>query len=96
MWIVKYVSQEGETSEELMIVRNKPKYGYVWGDYVNTNGCVEMQCVNGLFSYDLMNDCMSLGIHRLWKNYFVNQIAPHPDSVLLDVAGGTGKLNEIF
>ena len=56
MWIIKYVSQEGETSEELMILRNEPKCGYVWGDYMNTNRCVEMQRMNGLFNYDLMNE----------------------------------------
>lgn len=42
-----------------------------------------------------MNDLMSVGIHRLWKDYFVYRLAPHPNMKLLDVAGGTGKEGNI-
>jgi demethylmenaquinone methyltransferase/2-methoxy-6-polyprenyl-1,4-benzoquinol methylase len=42
--------------------------------------------------YDLMNDLMSLGIHRLWKRIFVTQLAPRPKRTLLDLAGGTGDI----
>jgi demethylmenaquinone methyltransferase/2-methoxy-6-polyprenyl-1,4-benzoquinol methylase len=42
--------------------------------------------------YDLMNDLMSLGIHRLWKDALMDWIAPRPDLALLDVAGGTGDI----
>jgi ubiquinone/menaquinone biosynthesis C-methylase UbiE len=42
-------------------------------------------------SYDRMNDAMSLGIHRIWKDIFVNRLAPTPQANILDVAGGTGK-----
>ncbi|CAG8500656.1 2045_t:CDS:2, partial [Paraglomus occultum] len=42
--------------------------------------------------YDLMNDLMSLGVHRLWKNYFINSLAPGPDTKLIDVAGGSGDI----
>ncbi len=42
--------------------------------------------------YDLMNDLMSAGIHRLWKAEFVAWLAPRPDMHLLDVAGGTGDI----
>ncbi|EFA77331.1 hypothetical protein PPL_12542 [Heterostelium album PN500] len=42
-------------------------------------------------SYDVMNDAMSLGIHRLWKDEFINTLNPTPGSHLLDVAGGTGN-----
>ncbi|GAA49030.1 ubiquinone biosynthesis methyltransferase [Clonorchis sinensis] len=42
--------------------------------------------------YDLMNDVMSAGIHRLWKDNFVHQIMPTHNLKFLDVAGGTGKL----
>ena len=41
--------------------------------------------------YDLMNDVMSGGIHRLWKDYFMEKLAPQPGTKLLDVAGGTGS-----
>lgn len=43
-------------------------------------------------SYDLMNDLMSGGIHRLWKNKLIRHIRPRPDHAYLDVAGGTGDI----
>ena len=42
--------------------------------------------------YDLMNDVMSLGIHRLWKDTLIRMIAPRPGQQLLDIAGGTGDI----
>ncbi len=42
--------------------------------------------------YDLMNDLMSGGVHRLWKQTFVDWLAPRPGLRLLDVAGGTGDI----
>ena len=42
--------------------------------------------------YDLMNDCMSGGLHRLWKHALIRMLAPAPGSQLLDVAGGTGDI----
>jgi len=42
--------------------------------------------------YDLMNDVMSLGIHRLWKDGLIDWLRPRPDMTLLDVGGGTGDV----
>lgn len=42
--------------------------------------------------YDLMNDLMSLGIHRLWKSRFLDVLAPRAERRLVDVAGGTGDI----
>ena len=42
--------------------------------------------------YDLMNDLMSGGIHRLWKASLIDQLRPRPGMHLLDVAGGTGDI----
>ncbi len=42
--------------------------------------------------YDLMNDLMSGGLHRLWKDYLVKLMNPRPDQTVLDVAGGTGDI----
>jgi len=47
-------------------------------------------------SYDLMNDAMSLGIHRVWKDYFMKKLDPGPTTKLLDVAGGTGDISFRF
>lgn len=43
-------------------------------------------------SYDIMNDAMSLGIHRLWKDMFMEELSPTPGTKLLDMAGGTGDI----
>ena len=53
--------------------------------------------VRGVFTsvaskYDLMNDAMSMGMHRLWKRDFVNDVAMRPTLRCLDVAGGTGDI----
>jgi demethylmenaquinone methyltransferase/2-methoxy-6-polyprenyl-1,4-benzoquinol methylase len=53
--------------------------------------------VGGVFSsvarnYDLMNDLMSGGMHRLWKNRFVAKVKPRPAEKILDMAGGTGDI----
>ena len=42
--------------------------------------------------YDLMNDLMSGGAHRLWKNEFVARVKPRPGEAILDMAGGTGDI----
>ena len=44
------------------------------------------------FRYDLMNDLMSAGLHRLWKDSFIDWLAPRKNTHLLDVAGGTGDI----
>src|SRR3546814_8373567 len=42
--------------------------------------------------YDLMNDLMSGGLHRLWKDQFARRVKPRPGDAILDMAGGTGDL----
>ena len=42
--------------------------------------------------YDLMNDLMSGGMHRLWKNRFVSRVKPQKGEQILDMAGGTGDI----
>ena len=43
-------------------------------------------------SYDLMNDAMSAGMHRLWKDRFVRRVKPREGEHILDMAGGTGDI----
>ncbi len=57
--------------------------------------------VQGVFSsvaskYDVMNDAMSFGIHRIWKDAMMDWLAPRPRQKLLDVAGGTGDISFRF
>ena len=46
--------------------------------------------------YDLMNDIMSLGIHRLWKKEFINYLNPQKNTKLIDVASGTGDIAGLY
>ena len=46
--------------------------------------------------YDIMNDVMSMGIHRIWKEAMMDWLAPRPGQKLLDVAGGTGDISFKF
>ncbi len=46
--------------------------------------------------YDLMNDLMSMGLHRLWKRFAVSQANLRPGMRVLDVAGGTADLTRLF
>lgn len=62
-----------------------------------TSTVIHHYTVGGVFSsvassYDIMNDAMSLGIHRLWKDHFVSQLDPRGGINCLDVAGGTGDI----
>ena len=57
--------------------------------------------VNSVFSevhkkYDFMNDVMSLGIHRVWKEKFIDWMNPQPNTKLIDVASGTGDIAKLF
>lgn len=57
--------------------------------------------VRGVFDsvatrYDIMNDLMSAGLHRIWKRYTIDQAAAKPGNVILDLAGGTGDLAREF
>jgi len=46
--------------------------------------------------YDLMNDLMSLGIHRLWKKNFISWLNPQKNTTLIDVASGTGDIAKLY
>ena len=57
--------------------------------------------VRGVFDavagkYDLMNDAMSMGVHRIWKDLTITKLNPQPGEILIDVAGGTGDLARRF
>jgi demethylmenaquinone methyltransferase/2-methoxy-6-polyprenyl-1,4-benzoquinol methylase len=59
------------------------------------------QRVRGVFDsvapkYDVMNDLMSAGLHRLWKRYTLTVANPQPGNQVLDIAGGTGDLSLAF
>ncbi len=66
-------------------VREDEKAGLVHGVFTNVAS-----------KYDVMNDVMSVGIHRIWKDAMMDWLAPRPGQRLLDVAGGTGDISFRF
>jgi demethylmenaquinone methyltransferase / 2-methoxy-6-polyprenyl-1,4-benzoquinol methylase len=86
--MVRSMSQENFTTAD----NSRTHFGF---QDVDTSEKTSM--VRGVFdsvapSYDLMNDLMSGGIHRLWKNTVIKRLKPHENMRLLDVGGGTGDL----
>ena len=76
-------------------MENDPEFTHFGYRTVPTGGKPEL--VDEVFAsvasrYDLMNDLMSLGVHRIWKNALVDWAAPVPGQRFLDVAGGTGDI----
>ena len=74
-----------------------PAPGTVSFGYENVAPEEKTARVGGVFSsvaknYDLMNDAMSGGMHRLWKDRFVRRVAPREGEQILDMAGGTGDI----
>ncbi len=59
-------------------------------------GLVQDVFSNVASNYDIMNDAMSLGIHRLWKDALINWLNPQPWQKLIDVGGGTGDISFRF
>ena len=62
----------------------------------NKKGLVDSVFNKVYDKYDLMNDFMSFGIHRIWKKNLVNMMNPSKDKILADVACGTGDLAKQF
>ena len=62
----------------------------------NKKGLVQNTFDQVYDQYDLMNDFMSLGVHRLWKKSLLNMMNPSPNQKLIDVACGTGDIAKLF
>ena len=71
-------------------------FGYQNVPEENKSGLVKEVFNNVSSKYDVMNDLMSVGIHRVWKNTLINWLAPKENQNLLDVAGGTGDIATRF
>ena len=75
---------------------NKTHFGYRSVESTEKAGLVRGVFDSVATRYDLMNDLMSAGLHRLWKRYTIGQAAVRPGDVVLDLAGGTGDLARAF
>ncbi|KPN64855.1 demethylmenaquinone methyltransferase / 2-methoxy-6-polyprenyl-1,4-benzoquinol methylase [Aliiroseovarius crassostreae] len=71
-------------------------FGFKTVDEDQKAGMVHGVFTNVASKYDIMNDVMSVGIHRLWKDAMMDWLAPRPGQRLLDVAGGTGDISFRF
>ena len=67
-------------------------FGYREVDEDQKAGMVRGVFTNVASKYDIMNDVMSVGVHRLWKDAMMDWLAPRSGQHLLDVAGGTGDI----
>ncbi|MEE9455432.1 MAG: bifunctional demethylmenaquinone methyltransferase/2-methoxy-6-polyprenyl-1,4-benzoquinol methylase UbiE [Paracoccaceae bacterium] len=73
-------------------MRSKTHFGFQTVDEDAKAGMVHGVFSNVASKYDIMNDAMSLGIHRIWKDAMMDWLAPRNTMKLLDVAGGTGDI----
>ena len=71
---------------------DKVSFGYENVDPVEKTRRVGAVFSNVAAKYDIMNDAMSGGMHRLWKDRFVKRVKPQPGEAVLDMAGGTGDI----
>ena len=62
----------------------------------NKKGLVQSVFDRVYSKYDIMNDFMSLGAHRVWKKNLINMLNPSPNKKLIDVACGTGDIGKLF
>jgi demethylmenaquinone methyltransferase / 2-methoxy-6-polyprenyl-1,4-benzoquinol methylase len=80
-----------------MAAKNQKNKESQWFGFEQVDPSEKTERVIGVFDsvaerYDIMNDLMSGGIHRLWKKKFVSMMRPAAHKTLLDVAGGTGDI----
>lgn len=76
---------------------SQPEDGTVWFGHEAVPEAEKARRVHHVFAnvarrYDIMNDVMSGGLHRLWKSSLIDSLNPRPGMHLLDVAGGTGDI----
>ena len=71
-------------------------FGFKTVDESEKAGMVHGVFTNVASKYDVMNDAMSMGIHRVWKDAMMDWLAPRAGQQLLDVAGGTGDISFRF
>ena len=75
---------------------NTTHFGYRTVDAKEKAGLVRGVFDSVASRYDVMNDLMSAGLHRLWKRYTIDRAAARPGHAILDLAGGTGDLARVF
>lgn len=72
--------------------QEQTNFGYTRVDHDAKEGMVRGVFSSVASNYDIMNDFMSAGLHRVWKNDFVRKVHVGADAAILDLAGGTGDI----
>lgn len=75
---------------------NTTDFGYQRIPFADKTARVAQVFTSVANKYDLMNDLMSAGIHRLWKRFAITLSGVRPGNQVLDLAGGTGDLTRLF
>lgn len=94
-----YIEAMDNTGQDRMTSENDQKtthFGFQTVAEDQKAGMVHGVFTNVASKYDIMNDVMSVGIHRVWKDAMMDWLAPQPHQKLLDVAGGTGDISFRF
>jgi demethylmenaquinone methyltransferase/2-methoxy-6-polyprenyl-1,4-benzoquinol methylase len=73
-------------------MNDQVSFGYETIDATEKTGRVGAVFSSVASRYDVMNDAMSAGLHRLWKDQFVRRVKPREGEQILDMAGGTGDI----
>uniref|UniRef100_A0A1I7XTY8 2-methoxy-6-polyprenyl-1,4-benzoquinol methylase, mitochondrial n=1 Tax=Heterorhabditis bacteriophora TaxID=37862 RepID=A0A1I7XTY8_HETBA len=92
---IKYHNASRNISKWVTLIQSRSTSTHFGFEQVNENEKekrVHQVFANVAKKYDLMNDVMSFGIHRLWKDYYVGALPIRPMAKILDVAGGTGDI----
>lgn len=76
--------------------QNTTHFGYQTVDSEQKQGMVADVFHSVAAKYDVMNDLMSFGVHRLWKRFTIDMSGVRPGNTVLDLAGGTGDLTKKF
>ncbi|MGB0784553.1 MAG: bifunctional demethylmenaquinone methyltransferase/2-methoxy-6-polyprenyl-1,4-benzoquinol methylase UbiE [Alphaproteobacteria bacterium] len=75
-----------------MSMEQTTHFGYSTVNLEEKAGLVQSLFSDVAVSYDLMNDVMSFGVHRIWKDALINWVKPQKGQAFLDLAGGTGDI----
>ena len=78
------------------MTENTTHFGFETVNEADKKGRVQGVFTSVASKYDIMNDVMSVGIHRIWKQAMMDWLAPRAGQKLLDVAGGTGDVSFKF
>ena len=78
------------------MTENTTHFGFETVNEADKKGRVQGVFTSVASKYDIMNDVMSMGIHRIWKQAMMDWLAPRVGQKLLDVAGGTGDVSFKF